>query len=143
MFINCFYKLFKIIPVDCMLRKEALVLLANLSQLMAEKWRNPFGTCKSGLLVRLQSRSRNITPVLSVELVYPVPCGVGSRTGNRVWVWDWHNKSRARIIFHTPAETYSVSYPTSYFSPFLNCTINASYTQMTDEDILWRIKHGQ
>ena len=49
-----------------------------------------------------------------------LPCGTWIQTSNRVWVWYWDNKSRARIVLDTPAQTSFVSCPALNFPPFLN-----------------------
>ena len=131
------------LSVDIMLGKEALSVLTNLSRLMAKKWRNPFCTCETGLTVRPQSWSRYCTNIWSVELVYPVPCGTGRRTGNRVRVWDWWNKSCGRIVSHTPAQNSFISCPTSHLSPLLDHKTRACYTRSTDGGSLQRLAHGR
>ena len=51
-----------VLSVDVVLGKEALVVLTNLSRLMAENSRKPFHTYVVGSTAGSQSRSRGRTP---------------------------------------------------------------------------------
>ena len=56
-----------------------------------------------------------------------VPCGTGIQTGNLVRFCNWHNKSRVRIILHTPAQKSFFYCLTLHLLPFLIAQI-ARYT---------------
>ena len=92
---NIFLYLFYLL---IMLGKEYLVLLENLSRLMAEKWTEPFCTCKVGLMAGSQSRLQGRTPTWSAEIASPFPCGTGIQNVTQDRASAWHNKSRDRII---------------------------------------------
>ena len=113
------------LSVDGMLGKEALVLLVNLSRLVAAKMEEPISYMRGWVNGRI-----TIAVTISYSRMIrgarlPIPLGTGSRTGNRVWVWDWRNKSRARIVSCTPAQNSFVSCPTSHFPPFLDRAMRA------------------
>ena len=66
------------------------------------------------------------------------PYGKGSRTGNWLWFWDWHNKLSSRIVLRTPAQNDSVSRSTSPFHPFTNRATHALHIRYTERSSLWR-----
>ena len=84
--------------------------------------------CEAGLTVEFQSRLKDITRLLSAELVSPVPCMTGRLTGNQFWVWYWCNKFRDRIVLHTPNENSFVDCPITHVPLFLNYAMRALHT---------------
>ena len=99
---------------------------------MAGKWKNPFCTRTSRLMVVLQSRLRYYTHIWSMDLVYSVPFVTGIQTVNRVRFWDWCNKSQAIIVSRKPIHNSSFSWPTSHLPLFIDraiCKLHADNGQ--------------
>ena len=69
--------------VDGMLRKDPLVVLTNLIELMVEKLRDPFHTYVYGSTPGSQSRSQRCITTLSAYLSSLIPCGTKNQTGAR------------------------------------------------------------
>ena len=77
--------------------KEAQVVLATLSGLMAEKWMNPLRMLKVGSTSGSQSRYWGCTPGCSADIRSQFPCRPGSRTSSWFRDWAWRNKYLALI----------------------------------------------
>ena len=109
-----------------MLGRESLVILAQLSQIMADKMDKPIFHMQGWINGLIDTT--DCTNVRSAEIDSAVPCSTGIQTGTQNWASGWNIKLSASIILrvsprttpHHPCDPTPPPHPTPHF-----CTVRA------------------
>ena len=125
-----------------MLGKEALVVLTNLSRLMAAKMEDSILHTRGWVHVRITIAAVRLYPFMIHGAYPPSPLSDREPDWGSSYIWDWHNKFCARIVSCTSAQNSFVYCPTSNFPPVLNHKTRVGDMWTTDGGILQRFVYG-